>query len=91
MANVAACRGAITKAMAASQRARNALGSTISGLDRSYQEAGNGWSDSRYRQLGAILEECKSAIRKPVDDLNQVDQFLGKVDNALANIERINL
>lgn len=48
------------------------LQSASSSLMRGYQQAGSGgWRDQKYAALGGIVEECCSALTKPVGELQE--------------------
>ena len=55
-----------------------------SGLQRSYQQAGSGgWKDQKYAALGGIVEECCSALTKPISEL---EECIGKLEQLLAAV-----
>lgn len=48
------------------------LEAASSSLKRSYQQAGSGgWKDQKYAALGGIVEECCSALTKPIGELQE--------------------
>ena len=48
------------------------LEAASSSLKRSYQQAGaGGWKDQKYAALGGIVEECCSALTKPIGELQE--------------------
>lgn len=60
------------------------LESASSGLKRSYQQAGSGgWKDQKYAALGGIVEECCSALTKPISELQEC---MGKLEELLAAV-----
>ena len=53
-------------------------------LKSSYQQAGSGgWKDQKYAALGGIVEECCSALTKPIGELQQC---MGKLQELLKAI-----
>ena len=53
-------------------------------LSQSYRQAGsNGWRDQKYAALGGIVEECCSAMTKPISDL---EDCMRKLEALLAAI-----
>ncbi len=53
-------------------------------LKKSYQQAGSsGWKDQKYAALGGIVEECCSALTKPI---NELQNCIGKLENLLAAV-----
>ena len=48
------------------------LETASSSLKKSYAQAGSGgWRDQKYAALGGIVEECCSALTKPVGELQE--------------------
>lgn len=46
------------------------LQSASKSLHQSYESAGSGgWRDEKYARLGAIVEECRSSLEKPIGEL----------------------
>jgi hypothetical protein len=68
---------------------------TLSGaqrdMQRKYRDAGNDWSDSKYQQLGDIVNECSSSIRKTLHELNGCFVSLNNIEQIVAEYESINL
>lgn len=61
-------------------------------LKRSYQQAGSGgWRDQKYAQLGGIVEECCSALTKPIADLQECMVKLNALLQSIDSYESINL
>lgn len=56
-----------------------------------YQNAGNDWSDSKYQQLGDIVNECSLSIRKTLHDLNSCLTSLNKMEQSVAEYESVSL
>lgn len=54
-------------------------------LTTGYQQAGSGgWKDQKYAALGGIVEECCSALRQPISELEACMQSL---ENLLAAVD----
>ena len=68
---------------------------TLSGSQRDmqskYRSAGSGWTDSKYQQLGDIVNECNSSIRKTLNELNGCLASLRNVEQAILEYESISL
>lgn len=78
---IGCCKTAIHELQAAS-----------SGLKKSYQQAGSGgWKDQKYAALGGIVEECCSALTKPVSELEDCINSLQGLLAAVQDYESTNL
>ena len=93
MANgVSAESAAIQGGIGCCKTAIHELQSASSGLKRSYQQAGSGgWKDQKYAALGGIVDECCSALTKPISDLEDCIQNLQKLLEAVGEYESTNL
>lgn len=60
-------------------------------LKRGYQNAGAGWKDQKYAQLGGIIEECCSALEKPIAELESCQADLQKLLSIISSYEETNL
>ena len=60
-------------------------------LKKDYQSAGSGWRDQQYARLGGIIEECCSALEKPVSELEGCQASLEKLLAAVAAYEEQSL
>jgi hypothetical protein len=61
-------------------------------LQKSYQQAGSGgWKDQKYAALGGIVEECCSALTKPIEELQECMKKLEKLLQAVGEYEQVNL
>lgn len=66
------------------QTSMHELEAASNSLKRSYQQAGSGgWKDQKYAALGGIVEECCSALTKPIGELQEC---MGKLQDLLAAI-----
>jgi len=60
-------------------------------MQRNYRNAGNDWSDSKYQQLGDIVNECSSTIKKTLHELNSCLKSLNNIEQIVTEYESINL
>jgi hypothetical protein len=60
-------------------------------LQQRYLQAGEGWKDSKYAQLGGIVHECSTALRKPIEELVGCLNKLKDLETALTEYESTNL
>ena len=68
------------------------LESASNSLQRSYQQAGSGgWRDQKYAALGGIVEECCSALTKPIGELQECMRKLEDLLNAVNEYEATSL
>jgi len=56
-----------------------------------YQNAGNDWSDLKYQQLGDIVNECSSSIRKTLHELINCLASLNELEQSVLEYESINI
>ncbi len=60
-------------------------------LQRDYQSAGSGWRDQQYARLGGIVEECCSALVKPITELQDCQKTLEDLLKSVLAYEETNL
>lgn len=61
-------------------------------LQRNYQRAGSGgWRDQKYVDLGGIVEECSSALLRPVAELQDCMIRLEELLKAISDYEMVDL
>ncbi len=60
-------------------------------LQQHYLQAGEKWKDSKYAQLGGIVHECSTALRKPIQELVDCLNKLKGIEGALSEYESTNL
>ena len=89
MATAAVTREAISKAVGLCQQSIESLNKASQGLQQKYQAAGQGWKDSKYAQLGGIVTECRSALGKPVDQLQSCIASLQDLASAVSEYEDV--
>ncbi|MDR0219943.1 MAG: hypothetical protein LBI54_00880 [Lachnospiraceae bacterium] len=74
------CQGAIQDLNGSSQK-----------LNNRYREAGQQWKDSKYVQLGGIVNDCSRALKSPVEELFECLNKLKEIETALREYESVNL
>jgi len=68
------------------------LNDAASSLQRCYQQAGSqGWRDQKYAALGGIVEECCSALTKPIGELQECMKKLQDLLKAIGEYEQVSL
>ena len=68
------------------------LKSSAKSLQRGYQQAGSsGWKDQKYAALGSIVDECCSALNRPVRELQECLVKLQDLLAAISDYEQVNL
>jgi len=67
------------------------LNRLIDALNRDYDNAGAKWKDNKYAQLGRIIYECTSALKRPIGDLSNNIIKLKELEVALLEYEGTNL
>jgi len=60
-------------------------------IQRKYKNAGNAWNDSKYRQLGDIINDCDSSIRNTLHELNRCFAALNEIEKIVMEYESVNL
>ncbi len=69
----------------------SSLTQASSSLNSGYQAAGSGWQDSKYRELGQIVNECCQALTKPITELNSCRASLERLLAAVQEYEATSL
>ena len=87
MAYVDVTRSAVQKAMSSCVAAASELKKASSNLNKQYAAAGQGWKDSKYKELGQIVDECNAAMRDPVSKLGECHKTLSELDKILEAYE----
>ena len=67
------------------------LSNTIKNMQDKYRNAGNDWSDSKYQQLGEIVSECGSSIKKTLSELSRCSVALDKIAQTVMEYENVNI
>lgn len=89
MAGVSVEGQAVQSGIACCKVSIHELESASKSLQKSYQQAGSGWKDKKYAELGGIVEECCSALTKPVSDLQECMNKLNELLKAIAEFEEV--
>lgn len=85
MANVSVEKSAVIKSIALCNHTIQQYKQTAVYMGKRYREAGVGWHDAKYAQLGAVINDCTSALNAPIAEL---EECLGKLNEILKAIER---
>jgi hypothetical protein len=91
LANVSISIAAIQQAENICQTAIGELYSSSQKLKSRFQEAGEYWSDEKYKQLGVIIDDCSSAMKPPIDELFACIVKLQEIEKAFVEYESTNL
>ena len=60
-------------------------------IQRKYRTAGNDWNDSKYKELGDIVNNCNSSLKKPLNELNRCFFTLSELERAIAEYDEVNI
>ena len=68
------------------------LRTSVQVLQQKYQAAGSGgWQDTKYRELGGIVNECSKAMGEPLKGLDECMLKLRQLLAAVEKYEKMNL
>lgn len=68
------------------------LNTQAASLRADYQNAGStGWADEKYVQLGTIIEDCATALLKPIADLENCKNVLERLYQVVLRYEEQHL
>lgn len=85
-------RAAIQGGIGCCKTSIHELESASRSLQRGYQQAGSGgWRDQKYAALGGIVQECCSALTKPISELQDCMGKLEALLQAVGSYEDVNL
>ena len=85
-------RAAIQGGIGCCKTSIHELESASRSLQRGYQQAGSGgWRDQKYAALGGIVQECCSALTKPISELQDCMGKLEALLQAVGSYEEVNL
>lgn len=85
-------RSAIQGGIGCCKTSIHELESASSSLKKAYQQAGSGgWKDQKYAALGGIVEECCSALTRPISELQECMGKLNNLLQAVGEYEQVNL
>jgi len=91
MSNVSVGLAAVKNAQTACNEAIQSLNGSATKMQQHYLQAGERWKDSKYAQLGGIVHECSTALRKPIEELVGCLNKLRALEAALSEYESTNL
>jgi len=91
MANVSVEKSAVSSAISLCNQSIQQFNRTSKSLSSKYQEAGAYWKDVKYKQLGGIVNDCTTALNKPVKDLEDCITKLNELLKAIEEYEATNL
>jgi len=91
MSNASVGLSIVKNAQAVCNEGIQDLNDAASKLQQRYLQAGDGWKDSKYAQLGGIVHECSSALRKPIEELFECLNKLKNIEAALSEYEGTSL
>ena len=91
MANMSVSMAAIQQAENICQTVIGELNSSSQKLNVRYREAGERWRDDKYKQLGAIIDDCTRSMKSPIDELFDCIAKLKELEKALIEYESVNL
>jgi len=91
MSNVSVGLASVKNAQTACNAAIQDLNGAAMKLQQRYLQAGSNWKDSKYAQLGGIVHECSTALRKPIEELVACLNKLQTLETALSEYESTNL
>jgi len=67
------------------------LSDSLREMQYKYRNVGNGWSDSKYQQLGDIVSECGSSIKRVLQELSRCCVALDKIALSVMEYGSINI
>jgi len=91
MENASAELAIVKNAQAVCNEGIQDLNRTATMLQQDYLKAGERWKDKKYEQLGAIVHECSTALRRPIEDLVDCLNKLKEIEKALSDYDSANL
>lgn len=88
MASVSVEAAAVAGAISLCQQSIQQFNNASANLNRQYQAAGSAWKDSKYQQLGGIVNDCTNALNKPIKDLEDCIRKLNDLQKAVGIYEQ---
>ena len=67
------------------------IATTKTRLRTKYEHLGGSWKDSKYRELGNVVQECNSALNSIERTLSETQKYLFRLIRYLQEYEQINL
>ena len=91
MAGVSVELAAVAGAISLCQQSIQQFNKASTELSRKYQSAGTSWKDNKYQQLGGIVNDCTTALNKPVKELEECVKKLTALKKAIEEYEKTNV
>lgn len=68
----------------------DSIENTKNGIQGHYQQLGESWNDKKYKELGDIVVDCRSALNTILKTLLQGEKYLLNIYQALKDYESVN-
>lgn len=91
MAKVSVEKSAVEKSIALCESAIRNYEEAAGYLEKQYRIAGSGWNDDKYKQLGNVVQDCTTALNRPVSELEECLEKLRLMLKAIEQYENENL
>ena len=91
MASANVSRAAVKQAENLCKAAISELNNSNKKLGNRFREAGQHWKDNKYKQLGEIINECQTAMNRPVKELMECVIKLQEMEKAIIAYEETTL
>ena len=91
MANVSVESAAVSGAISLCKQSVEQFQQASRTLTSRYQTAGSTWKDSKYTQLGGIVNDCSIALNKPIKELEDCARKLNELLRAIQEYESTSL
>lgn len=91
MANVSVEKTAVTRAISLCEYSIAAFDKTSHDLKRTCDMAGANWRDAKYQQLGGIVNDCTTALTRPIDELRDCITTLKALLREIEAYEALNI
>lgn len=91
MASASVEKEAILRSIALCNHSIEQYKLTARTLASKYREAGNGWSDEKYRQLGNVINDCVGSLSSPLRELEESVTKLNEILRLIEMYENENL
>ena len=82
---------AVAGAISLCNQSIQAFNKASADLKRKYQSAGSSWKDSKYQQLGGIVNDCTTALNKPIQELEDCVKKLTELQKAISEYEQTSI
>lgn len=89
MSEISVELGAVAGAIKQCQVAQRDLKAEATKMLQQYNSLGSGWSDDKYRELGKIVHQCASALKRPLSELQRCEVYLQKIQKTISEYNDI--